>query len=239
MGGRTRVATRISCSVDADADVGAGAACARTSDPLATRKSSAKASGTGRPGRPGRGSDGVSLVDPNRGMAGGLEGWTRAGGRGWWPERPPAVVRGIVDVRAPAHAGRWPHQVRPGRVFRSPAPFCRAFHEAQPHAHPSIRRPDRRWPRRARSRARRPPAGNRHGGGAAQSGNAQRRPGRPACLPPQGSLQWRTVMGHHRGLAPHWRWRSLSPAPSLSSQPSPSPLPANSPPPPAKLTMPV
>ena len=44
-------------------------------------------------------------------------------------------------------------------------------------------------PRRARHRARRLPAGNRHGGGVAQSGNAQRRPGRRACLPPQGSLR--------------------------------------------------
>jgi hypothetical protein len=44
-------------------------------------------------------------------------------------------------------------------------------------------------PRRARSRVRRLPVGVRHGGGAAQSGTAQRRPGRPARLPPQGSLR--------------------------------------------------
>jgi hypothetical protein len=92
-----------------------------------------------------------------------------------------------------------------------------------------------RWggPRRACTRARGPPAGNRHGGGAAQSGNAQRRPGRqgrPACLPPQGSLRWRTVIGHHGGLAPHLRWRSLSPAPDPSSPSSPSPATYQPPP---------
>jgi hypothetical protein len=43
-------------------------------------------------------------------------------------------------------------------------------------------------PRRARSRARRPPVGVRHGGGAAQSGTAQRRPGRRACPPSLDSL---------------------------------------------------
>jgi hypothetical protein len=51
---------------------------------------------------------------------------------------------------------------------------------------------ERAWwgrPRRACTLARRPPVGVRHGGGAAQSGTAQRRPGRPARLPPQGSLR--------------------------------------------------
>ena len=41
-------------------------------------------------------------------------------------------------------------------------------------------------PRCARSRARRPPAGDRHGRGAAQSGSAQRRSDRRACPPPRG-----------------------------------------------------
>jgi hypothetical protein len=43
-------------------------------------------------------------------------------------------------------------------------------------------------PRRARPRARRPPAGDRHGGGAAQSGTVQRRPDRRACPPSLESL---------------------------------------------------
>ena len=45
-------------------------------------------------------------------------------------------------------------------------------------------------PHRARSRARRLPAGDRHGGGAAQSGAAQRRSDRRACPPPCGSPRW-------------------------------------------------
>ena len=65
-------------------------------------------------------------------------------------------------------------------------------------------------PRCARSRARRPPAGDRHGRGAAQSGSAQRRSDRRACPPPRGSLRWGMPMeGRRSPECPHeprpWR----------------------------------
>jgi hypothetical protein len=72
-------------------------------------------------------------------------------------------------------------------------------------------------PRRARPRARRPPAGDRHGGGAAQSGTVQRRPDRRACPP---CAKRRSVPVGGPALQALRAWREMRPGVAAADEPA-------------------